>query len=272
MPAILNGRLPDTLLAAIPWAPTKRVTHATLVDLAAMNTAFRAEFGRDLPVNEGYRDYATQVDYKARTKLPTWDPRYLASAATPGTSVHGLGEAIDFGRLGGFDSEEYAWLAANAARFGFYQPAQYREGGSHPEFWHWEHPSDTPVTQHAAPAAEEDDMPYSPEELKDLMRTVRDEKGGDTHSALVKLGRLDPQVVLFRTADGRRGVAWPGRGYAIAPDDETAQGFIDVLSKTGRPPESLAVATWLGVGGSDVVSNPEKFGPRIPWDRHDPTA
>lgn len=139
MVAILNGRLPASMLLAIPWAPTKRLTAAAVTDLVALDAAFHARFGHHLIVNEGYRDYATQVDYKTRTKLPRSDPRWLGSAATPGTSVHGMGEAADFGQLGGFHSDEYAWLLEHAPAFGWHHPAQYDEGTKHPEPWHWEH-------------------------------------------------------------------------------------------------------------------------------------
>lgn len=64
-------------------------------------------------------------------------------AAVPGTSVHGWGRAVDFEDAGGeltFGSAGYAWLQANAWRFGFVHPAWAEPGGSSPEPWHWEHP------------------------------------------------------------------------------------------------------------------------------------
>lgn len=165
MATVLNGRLPAAMLAEVPWAPGEYVAAAALPSLVRLNAAFRARFGRDLTINEGYRPYATQVEYKARTKLPKTDPRYLKSAMTPGKSVHGWGEAIDFGRLYGFGSDEYAWLAANAPGFGWWQPEIYREDGDYPEYWHWERNADleqpaqhAPATAHARAPEEDDDM------------------------------------------------------------------------------------------------------------------
>jgi len=62
-------------------------------------------------------------------------------AAVPGTSRHGWGRAVDFQDIYHelrFSSPGYWWLAANAHRFGFYQPEWATSGGSSPEAWHWE--------------------------------------------------------------------------------------------------------------------------------------
>jgi hypothetical protein len=164
MATILNGRLPDSLLAEVPWAPGEYIAADALPSLTRLNAAFRARFGRDLTINEGYRSYATQVEYKARTKLPKTDPRYLRFASTPGKSVHGWGYAVDFGLIYGFGSDEYAWLADHAPDFGWWQPPQYRADGDYPEFWHWErNPSLEQPTEPAAAAParvpeEDDDM------------------------------------------------------------------------------------------------------------------
>jgi len=65
-----------------------------------------------------YRSYAGQV---------WWRSYYCSTghcelAASPGTSKHGLGRAVDFQDQNGeltFTSSGYAWLTKNAARFGF---------------------------------------------------------------------------------------------------------------------------------------------------------
>lgn len=255
MPAILNGRLPDALLITVGTDHYGRP--ARFQPQAAASWARMRAAGMPFDVSDTYRDYARQ---KAYEKNP---PNGAGLAAPAGTSVHGWGLAVD--ARGGC----LAWLTARGAGYGWLRTIKR-------EAWHFEYRAENDqhrTATHAAPAAEEDDMPYSPDDLKALMRSVRDEEGGDTHSALVKLARQDPQVVLFRTTDGRKGVAWPGRGYAIAPDDDTAQGFIDVLGLVGRPSGSLAVAAWSKVTrGDDVVHNPEKFGPRFPWERYTPTA
>ena len=137
--ALLNGRLPLGSLAPIPWAPSHRLRPDAAAALTRLNAAFRAAFGHDLIVNEGYRDYATQESYRARTRLPRTDPRWLPSASRPGTSEHGWGLAVDLGQLGGFGSVNHRWLTQHAPRHGFYQPAQYQAGGAYPEPWHWEY-------------------------------------------------------------------------------------------------------------------------------------
>lgn len=267
MATILNGRLPATMLATIPWAPGVRVTHAVLVDLVAMNAAYRTEFGRDLVINEGYRDLATQVAYKARTKLPRSDPRWLGSAATPGTSKHGWGEAVDFGKVGGFDSETYAWLEANAARFGFYQPPQYREGGAHPEFWHWEHPSDTAVTQRSTPTpAQEDDVALTPAQEKALAAIPK--ILGIVTNLETKARRHDLLFLYFSTPDHRPAIAQPGSGWwAIAPSLAARDKQREIARMLGLVVEGTSVKDWEDVVGQvlgtapngDVVLDPEGF-------------
>jgi len=85
-------------------------------------------------VNSCYRSYEDQVRVKKQ---------YGGLAATPGTSNHGFGLAIDFAYGGGAkltpSTPQYKWLIENAATFGFkrlpYNPR-------HPESWeawHWEY-------------------------------------------------------------------------------------------------------------------------------------
>lgn len=52
--------------------------------------------------------------------------------AVPGTSMHEIGEAVDFtsdGRTVARGSAAFAWLTANAGRFGFHNLPS--------EPWHW---------------------------------------------------------------------------------------------------------------------------------------
>jgi LAS superfamily LD-carboxypeptidase LdcB len=58
----------------------------------------------------------------------------------PGTSNHGWALAVDL--CGGINiggSAQWAWMVANAARFGFVQPDWASPGGEKPEPWHWEY-------------------------------------------------------------------------------------------------------------------------------------
>lgn len=79
-----------------------------------MNAQFRSEFGYDLPINDGYRDYANQV--KARGG-------HGSGAAPAGTSNPGWAMAIDIGDRShvriGHSNPIYLWLKANAGRYGW---------------------------------------------------------------------------------------------------------------------------------------------------------
>lgn len=58
-----------------------------------------------------------------------------AMAATPGTSNHGKGLAVDFANLGGFGGVGYAWMKKNAGQFGWNNDT----GSRINEPWHWEY-------------------------------------------------------------------------------------------------------------------------------------
>ena len=60
--------------------------------------------------------------------------------ATPGTSVHGWGLAVDLcGGIESFDTSEHAWLVAHGPAFGWHHPSWAEAGGSRPEPWHFEY-------------------------------------------------------------------------------------------------------------------------------------
>jgi hypothetical protein len=145
-----NGRLPDSSLTFIsdgcrvatelagPLVVLLRAASIAGVALAPEKSAYLPP-GVPAPprIESCYRTYDMQV----------WWRNYYCSigqcgmAAVPGTSKHGWGHAIDFEDQGGeltFSSPGYAWLAANAAGYGFFQPASVQPGGPNPEAWHWE--------------------------------------------------------------------------------------------------------------------------------------
>lgn len=89
-----------------------------------------------------YRDYAGQERLVSGMGV-----------RVPGTSNHGWGLAIDinvlvpgssnrkypnYNNTQMYSTPEYAWLRANAYRFGFGHPTWAQQGGSKPEAWHWE--------------------------------------------------------------------------------------------------------------------------------------
>lgn len=136
-----NGRIPQGQLAPIPWSdlgPLYLRPDAAAA-LAAMNEAFRTEFGYDLPINDAYRDYAGQVDAQQY-----WCARRACgNAAEPGTSNHGWALAVDVGTQShqtiSYSSATYRWLKANAGRYGWVHPPEMEPGGGGPqEAWHWE--------------------------------------------------------------------------------------------------------------------------------------
>lgn len=128
-----NGAIPADVLCDVGFDSDVRLRCDAAEALEELNVAYRAEFGRDLEVTSSYRSYSAQVSTRAsRGSL----------AATPGTSNHGLGLAVDLGGFGGvgqFTSPRYRWMKANAAEFGWYHPRIMEPGGGGPqEPWHWE--------------------------------------------------------------------------------------------------------------------------------------
>lgn len=129
-----NGNIPPSTLAPVPW-DTVRILRTDARDaLVAMNGAFVANFGHNITINDGYRDFAEQVRAKQK---------FGSNAATPGTSNHGWAIAVDIARTNrvqlGFSDPIYLWLKSNAARYGWVHPAWAEPGGSRPEAWHWEY-------------------------------------------------------------------------------------------------------------------------------------
>jgi hypothetical protein len=122
----VNGRLGLDQLCLLPDGKNYLRADAAQ-NFAQMNEQFKAAFGRDICVLQGYRTYAEQVQMKATRG-------YLA--ASPGTSMHGYGVAFDL--CGGDDhGAPDAWFKANAATYGFDNPdwAKFRKY----EPWHWEY-------------------------------------------------------------------------------------------------------------------------------------
>lgn len=125
-----NGRLGMNELMRIPFAPTKSLAPAATLALVQMNNAYKSRFGNNIFITDAYRTYAEQVILKAAKG---------DLAATPGTSNHGLGLALDLGGgINSFGTAQYNWMADNAAKYGWVNPSWAQQGGSKPEPWHWE--------------------------------------------------------------------------------------------------------------------------------------
>ncbi len=131
-----NGRIPASAMAPLAWCQGSGGDHQWLrADAAAamtrLNDAFRAEFGENVAIDLSYRSYDQQVAMKAY---------YGSLAATPGTSSHGWGTAIDIFEWAAysFGAPRYDWLVLHAPEYGWVAPTWARVDGSNPEYWHYE--------------------------------------------------------------------------------------------------------------------------------------
>jgi hypothetical protein len=133
-PLRADGTIDPDLLGPVPFAPGARLRCDAVEALVRLNAEFRVEHGADLPVGDTYRTFAAQVAVKAAKG---------GLAATPGSSHHGWGVAVDFrgfGGVGQFDSPLYLWMREHAPAHGWVHPAAMGPGGSGPlEPWHWEY-------------------------------------------------------------------------------------------------------------------------------------
>jgi predicted chitinase len=104
---------------------------------------FAASQGIKFTLTSAYRDFAHQQELGSS-----------ATVAGAGSSPHGWGGAIDISELyravGGSGSPEknktarqsntlYKWFAANAPKFGWYNPCRLADGIGTDEIWHWEY-------------------------------------------------------------------------------------------------------------------------------------
>lgn len=129
--AYANGRIPESALCNLSFAPDQELRCDAAEAIEALDAAYLARFGVHLDVGDSYRSYAGQVACR-RTK------GYLC--ARPGTSNHGTGTAVDLaGGVQSFGSPQYRWMQENAGTYGWAHPSWAERGGSKPEAWHWEY-------------------------------------------------------------------------------------------------------------------------------------
>ena len=125
-----NGQIAASDLCAL-WDGTNMLRGDAAVALAELNLTFRAAFDRDLCITDSYRTLAEQRRL-AYTKG--------GLAATPGTSNHGWGLAIDLCSSETNSSAVMTWLNDNGTTYGWENPPWAKRGGSGPyEPWHWEY-------------------------------------------------------------------------------------------------------------------------------------
>ncbi len=126
-----NGKIPASALCAPTFDSGALLRCDAAEALDSLDAAYVQAFGVHLTINDSYRSYAAQV---ACLSTRGW------LCATPGTSHHGLGIAVDLG--GGIEvpgSPQHDWMVKNAATFQFEHPAWAQPDGSKPEPWHWEY-------------------------------------------------------------------------------------------------------------------------------------
>lgn len=126
-----NGRIPARGLCPLYHAPGESLRPAAAAAFNALSRAYEKDAGKPLCVTDSYRSLAEQVSVKA--SRGKW-------AATPGTSEHGLGMALDLcGGVQSFGSAAHLWLRQNAPLYGWFHPAWAEPSGVLPEPWHWEY-------------------------------------------------------------------------------------------------------------------------------------
>lgn len=141
-----NGRIPLDVLCPLPFASGHRLRCDAAAQLTALNAAFRAEFGRDIPMTDSYRTLASQIRLKATKGF---------LAATPGYSLHGWGIAVDLGApISSGRSAEYTWLRLHGPDYGWDNPSWARHDGRKPEPWHFEFFAAGPIPNRALSPAD----------------------------------------------------------------------------------------------------------------------
>ena len=126
-----NGMIPASGLCAIWGAKGESLSPGAAASFNAMSKAFAAQTGVPLCVTDSYRSLPDQISIKAKRG------RF---AATPGTSRHGLGRAVDLcGGVQDFGAPAHQWMRQNAPLYGWFHPSWAAAGGSLPEPWHWEY-------------------------------------------------------------------------------------------------------------------------------------
>jgi hypothetical protein len=128
---ISNGKVPEADLCTL-WEKDEKLRADAAVALAKLNVAYNKRFGHDMCVSDGYRTLAEQYAVKGARG---------SYAATPGTSEHGWGIAVDLcDGVQNRSSVTYQWMRANAGAYGWYNPDWAQPGGGGPnEPWHWQY-------------------------------------------------------------------------------------------------------------------------------------
>jgi len=153
MKTVRNGNIPEDqltrseILAKNLSGDKPYLVNAAAKSFDSMISAFnKATFigKQNIIFTDGYRSLVRQTALKKK---------YGKYAASPGTSVHGLGLAVDMfwgvktktgksyaDRPVGYKHPNYQWFHKNAWKFGWHNPPTlHDDAGSIDEFWHWEY-------------------------------------------------------------------------------------------------------------------------------------
>lgn len=125
-----NGHIPVSGLCPLVGDPAMMLRPGAAAAFNALSLAYQRETGLPICITDSYRSYAEQVAVKA--SRGKW-------AATPGTSEHGMGRALDLcGGINNFGTPAHLWMKQNAPLYGWFHPDWAEPNGALPEPWHWE--------------------------------------------------------------------------------------------------------------------------------------
>jgi hypothetical protein len=148
-----NGKIPVSELTYVAESTNNLGKQYLLASAAtayiALGKAYQAALNKPMTMAEGYRDYARQ-EYLYQGYIQQ-KPGFN-KAAYPGTSIHGLGRAVDFsGGVNSYGTPEKAWMNANGPTFGW-QPVG--DGFDSREPWHFEYDGSYQPEEPAPPVNE----------------------------------------------------------------------------------------------------------------------
>lgn len=127
--AIRNGLIPIGTLAVLSAGRAHRLRADAAASYERMAAAFRRDMGYALAVTDAYRDLLAQYAVKASKGF---------LAATPGTSNHGWGLALDLASgVNSATSAAHRWMDAHAGEYGWVNPTWAQTWKFEP--WHWEY-------------------------------------------------------------------------------------------------------------------------------------
>jgi len=124
-----NGRAPMSALSQISYDTRHYLRPDAAIQFERLNELFKDTFGYDIPITDSWRSLQSQINIRAsRPHL----------AAVPGTSLHGLGTALDLGgNIARRGTREWNWLNENGPYFGWFQFTSAWHFEFHPERTKW---------------------------------------------------------------------------------------------------------------------------------------